>query len=120
MLKTIENLPDGVLGFEGDGEIHPSDYTDVLIPAVQGRLDRGDEVRVVLVFERWDGISSGAMWDDFKMGMEHLTKWRKIALVTDLDWMITVTSLFGWMTPGKLKRFPVAQRDAAIAWAASD
>jgi hypothetical protein len=40
--------------------------------------------------------------------------------VTDLDWMITVTSLFGWMTPGELKRFPLAERDAAIAWAAED
>jgi hypothetical protein len=34
--------------------------------------------------------------------------------------MITVTSLFGWMTPGDLKRFPVAERAQAIAWAAGD
>ena len=118
MLRTIEDLPDGVLGFEGDGEIHASDYTDVLMPAVREVWDRGDEVRIVLVFERWDGLSEGAAWQDLTMGMEHLRKWRRIALVTDLDWMITVTSLFGWMTPGELKRFPVAQRDAAIAWAA--
>ena len=44
----------------------------------------------------------------------------RIALLTDLDWMITVTSLFGWMTPGELKRFPVAERDQAIAWVAGD
>jgi SpoIIAA-like len=52
--------------------------------------------------------------------MKHLTKWKRIALVTDLDWMITVASLFGWMTPGELKRFPVAEREQAIAWAAGD
>jgi hypothetical protein len=34
--------------------------------------------------------------------------------------MITVTSLFGWMTPGALKPFPVAERDRAIAWVAGD
>ena len=44
----------------------------------------------------------------------------EVRLVTDLDWMITVTSLFGWMTPGELKRFPIAERDRAIAWAAGD
>ncbi len=38
--------------------------------------------------------------------------------VTDLDWMIAGTSLFGWMTPGQLKRFPLAERDQAVAWAA--
>ncbi|HEX4942095.1 MAG TPA: STAS/SEC14 domain-containing protein [Actinomycetota bacterium] len=32
--------------------------------------------------------------------------------------MITVASLIGWMTPGDLKRFPVTEREQAIAWAA--
>ena len=59
-------------------------------------------------------------WEDLKVGMKNLNKWKRIALVTDLDWMITVVSLFGWMTPGELKRFPVAERDKAITWAAED
>jgi hypothetical protein len=120
VLKPIENLPDGVLGFEGNGEIHASDYRDVLMPAVEEALDRAEEVRIVLVFERWDGVSPGAAWEDFRVGMEHITKWKRIALVTDLDWMITVTSLFGWLMPGELKRFPAAERAQAIAWAAGD
>ncbi len=120
MLQPLERLPDGVLGFEGIGEIQAADYTDVLMPAVQAVWDRGDEVRIVIVFERWDGLSSGGAWEDLKMGMEHIRKWRRMALVTDLDWMITATSLFGWMTPGELKRFLVAERDRAIAWAAGD
>jgi hypothetical protein len=33
--------------------------------------------------------------------------------------MIHLTALFGWMTPGELKRFPLPERDAAIAWAAA-
>jgi SpoIIAA-like len=120
MLEPIADLPDGVLGFEGAGEIRPSDYRDVLMPAVKAVWDRGEQVRIVLVFERWDGMSPGAAWEDLKTGMKHLTKWKRIALVTDLDWMITVTSLFGWMTPGELKRIPVAERAQAIAWAAGD
>ena len=117
MLQAISDLPDGVLGFEATGEIQ-ADYRDVLMPAVREVWERGDEVRIVLVFERWDGMSSGAAWEDLKVGMKNLTKWKRIALVTDLDWMITVTSLFGWMTPGELKRFPVAERGQAITWAA--
>jgi hypothetical protein len=117
MLKPIESLPQGVIGFEAVGEIRSSDYTDVLMPAVRQVSERGDDVRIVLVFERWEGMSSGAVWRDLKMGVDNLRRWKRIALVTDLDWMITVTSLFGWMTPGEFKRFPVAERDRAIAWA---
>ena len=112
MLRPIADLPDGVLGFEATGEIQASDYRDVLMPAVRGVWERGDEVRIVLVFERWDGMSSGAAWEDLKVGMKNLTKWERIALVTDLDWMITVASLFGWMTPG----ITIVMRARTRAW----
>jgi hypothetical protein len=84
MLRPIADLPEGVLGFEATGEIQASDYSDVLMPAVREVWERGDEVRIVLVFERWEGMSSGAAWEDLKVGMKNLTKWKRIALVTDL------------------------------------
>ena len=31
-----------------------------------------------------------------------------------------LTELFGWMTPGEVKVFPLAQRGEAIAWAAGN
>lgn len=120
MLKTIDDLPDGVLGFEADGEIHSDDYQEVLIPAVEAQIATGDGVRVLLVFPEWGGLSSGAAWDDLKMGLEHLTAWKKIALVTDVEWMIHLTKLFGWMTPGEMKTFPMSQRAEATTWVASD
>jgi hypothetical protein len=118
MLNSIAGLPKGVIGFEAAGEIEAADYRDLLLPAVDESLKRGEEIRIVLVFERYDGFTSGAAWEDLKLGVEHLTHWNRIALVTDLDWMITMTSLFGWMSPGKIKRFPLAERDKAVAWAA--
>jgi hypothetical protein len=31
--------------------------------------------------------------------------------------MNLMTTLFGWMTSGEVRHFPLAQRDEAIAWA---
>jgi len=118
MLESLPELPDGVLGYRALGEIVPADYEDVLLPAVRATWERGEDIRIVLVFERWDGMASGSMRKDLKLGFEHLRGWKRLALVTDLDWMVTVASLFGWMPPGELKRFPVADLDRAIAWAA--
>ena len=46
-----------------------------------------------------------------------MAAWERIALVTDVEWIIHATSVFGWMTPGELKHFPVSQRGDAISWA---
>ena len=115
----MTGLPPGVLGFEVNGELHADDYRNVLVPAVEAATRAGERIRIVLVFERFDGLSGGALWQDLTMGVEHLTHWDRIALVTDIDWMIQLTALFGWMTPGELEHFPLAEREAAIAWVAA-
>lgn len=118
MIRRITDLPTGVIGFEADGEIHAEDYTSTLIPAIESQIEERGEVRVVLVFPDFAGYSGGAAWEDLKMGMGHLSKWKRTALVTDVEWMTHVVKLFGWMSPGEVKHFALADRSAAIAWAA--
>jgi hypothetical protein len=117
MLQPIPDLPAGVLGFEAKGKLEASDYRDVLKPAIESTIEAGNDVRIVLEFEAFDGMSSGAAWEDMKMGVGHLRHWNRIALVTDVEWMTHLTSLFGWMTPGEVKHFPLAERAQAVAWA---
>lgn len=117
MIESMHDLPAGVIGFEASGTLRAEDYRDVLLPAVEEAAASGD-VRLVLVMPHFEGLTGGALWQDLKMGVEHLGGWRRIAFVTDIEWMTHLTAMFGWMTPGELKHFPLDQLDAAIAWAA--
>jgi SpoIIAA-like len=117
VIKQLNDMPAGVIGFQANGKLHAEDYRDVLLPAVEAAAANG-EVRIVIVIAEFDGLSAGGLWQDLKMGVEHLRGWRRIALVTDIEWMTQMTAMFGWMTPGEVKHFPLAERDTAIAWAA--
>ncbi|HEY1280568.1 MAG TPA: STAS/SEC14 domain-containing protein, partial [Acidimicrobiales bacterium] len=117
MLKEIAEAPAGVIGFELEGEITAEDYKDTLLPAIQQSAAKGD-VRIVIVMPKFEGMSGGALWQDLKMGVEHWGKWKRIALVTDVEWMAHGVQWFGWMTPGEVKHFPLAERGAALQWAA--
>ena len=117
MIKELSDLPPGVVGFEISGMVHADDYRDVVLPVVQ-RAYASDEFRFVIVIPEFHGMTGGAVWEDLKVGVEHLHAWKRIAVVTDIDWVRHGTALFGWMTPGQVKVFPLAQRDEAIAWAA--
>jgi len=118
MIRQLSDLPDGVLGFEADGKIQADDYKDTLIPAIEGVIADGHDVRIVMIFPEFGGLSAGAAWEDLKMGLDHLHKWKRVALVTDVDWMTHLVAVFGWMSPGDVKHFSMAERDDAIAWAA--
>ena len=66
----------------------------------------------------YDGVAPGAYWQDTKMGIKNWSAWKRVAFVTDIPWMIHAMHWFGWMCPGEVKHFPLAEFRAAIAWAA--
>jgi hypothetical protein len=118
VIEELSDLPPGVIGFEAAGTLSAEDYRDVILPALE-RASASGEVRFVIVIPEFHGMSGGALWQDLKMGVEHLRAWKRIAVVTDIEWVDHMITLFGWMTPGEVRHFPLAQRDEAIAWAAA-
>lgn len=118
MFEPISGLPAGVVGFEAVGEVEVTDYDDVLIPALSEAAAAGG-VRLVLVLgDRFTGYSPGAMREDAGL-VGHGGAWKRTAIVSDLGWVAHLATFFGWMVPGDFKRFSLAERDAAIAWAAA-
>ncbi len=116
MIKQLTDLPTPLLGFELSGTLHAEDYRDVLLPAIEKAASVGD-VRVVIVIDDFHGVTPAAVWQDLKMGIEHLHSWKRIAVVTDAEWISHALSLFGWMTPGDVKHFPSSERADAVNWA---
>ena len=117
MIKELQGMPKGVIGFEAGGTLRAEDYRDVVLPALERAATLG-EVRFVIEMTGFDGMTGGALWEDLKMGIEHLRSWKRIALITDIEWMVHMTSLFGWMTPGEARAFRTVERDAALKWVA--
>ena len=117
-MKVLTDVPAGIVGIEASGTLRAEDYRDVLLPAIEAGARAGD-LRVMIVILDFDGITPGALWQDLAMGVEHLSGWKRIALVTDVEWMRHMTQLFGWMTPGAVKQFPLAAREEAATWAAA-
>jgi hypothetical protein len=115
MIQQLTGLPGGIIGFEVTGRVTAEDFRDVVLPAVEKAAQSG-EVRFVIVIPEFHGMTPGALWQDLKIAFENFRKWKRIALITDIEWMHHMTALFGWMTPGQVKTFPMSERDQAIAW----
>ena len=91
MIRTLSDVPAGVIGFEVAGKIEPEDYRDVVLPAVE-RAAQSGEVRFLIVMPRFEGMSAGAVWQDLKVGVEHFRAWKRIAVVTDVFQLAPITS----------------------------
>jgi hypothetical protein len=118
MLRTIPDLPPGVLGFEAVGEVHSDDYRDVLRPALDRAASEGGVRLVYVLGNEFTGYSAGASWQDARLAVEHVRAWERTAIVSDLDWVDHVAGAFGWMVPGEFRRFALAELGEAVTWTA--
>ena len=119
MIKMISGLPDNALGFEFSGSVSQGDYETVLIPAVEAALVENEKVNLLChIGPDFDKYELGAMWEDAKVGLEHVAVWQKIALVTDVEWVRISVKVFGFTIPAEVRLFDNDQFADAKMWIA--
>jgi hypothetical protein len=117
LLEKISDLPDSVLGFKASGELTADDYRSVLVPAVNEALEKQEKLRLLYVLgDEVTGFSTGAAWQDTKIGVGHVTKWEKVAVVSDKEWLRHSVNIFGYLIPGEIKAYSTEQEADARAW----
>ena len=120
MIKILQDLPANVVGFVGSGHISASDYETVLMPEIKAALEKHDKVRILYQLDSdFAGFAPGAMWDDMKLGLGHLTAWERVALVTDVSWVAHATSMFAFVMPCPVQVFALNDLAKAKAWIAA-
>ena len=117
MIQIIPSLPADVIGFEAIGTVTAHDYETVLMPAVEAASSGGARLRLLyFIGPEFDGFELGAIWDDAKVGLQHVGSWHRIALVSDVEWIRSAVWLFGFALPGHVRTFPNSGLDEARQW----
>ena len=119
MIEILNGMPDGVAGFSAKGHVTRKDYEDVLIPKVREVLSAYGKVRCYYELgPEFSGMDPGAAWEDFKLGIEHLTRWERLAIVTDVEWIRITVNIFRFVVPGEVRLFAVPEAAQARRWIA--
>ncbi len=106
MIEITSNQPDNILAFTAHGQVTGEDYESVLIPAVEAKLKEHRKIRLLYHLDNdFSGFDAKALWDDTKVGFQHLTAWGKIAVVSDNKWILGATKIFGFIWPCPVKVF---------------
>ncbi|MBU9766069.1 STAS/SEC14 domain-containing protein [Mycobacterium sp. TNTM28] len=121
MIDVLPDMPEGVFGIRVSGRVAGDDLRDFR-PTMDKLLDTG-EIRIVEVISPdYEGFGPGGLAEDLKLGfgvmMRHHSAFRRIAVVSDMEWVSRAMHAFAWMVPGELKVFGLGELDAAKEWAA--
>jgi hypothetical protein len=116
MIRVIDDMPPGTVGLEAVGKVTADDYRDVLGPAVQEAVGRKDLRLLYVLGKDFDAYEPGAAWADTKLWVGHLGSFKRIAIVSDADWIEHSLRTIGWLVPGDIEVFETDDVQDAKRW----
>ncbi len=116
MIETLNGFPPDTIAVKVSGLVSATDYDLVIVPAVERMLKDHDRVRVYYEIAPFTGISFGAIWKDFWVGVRHLSRWKRVAVVTDIPWIKRMVQTLGLVLPGATKVFEITEAAEARGW----
>ena len=119
MIRNLTGFAGNVVAVACSGHVTRSDYQTVLIPIVEAALKANPKVRLYYeIGTDFAGIEPGAMWEDLTIGIEHFSRWERVAVVTNVAWVRLAVQAFGFLMPGRVRIFPLADAAQAKVWIA--
>jgi SpoIIAA-like len=120
MLRRIDDMPAGTLGFEAVGEVEDDDWRDAVEPALRETIAAGSGVRMLyLVGPRSQEVEGDAVGAEARFRARHLSSFDRLAVVSDEDWMRPALAAFSFLLPGRAKAFRTADLATAKEWLAA-
>jgi hypothetical protein len=121
MIEVLDDMPDGVSGFRVSGRVSGDELRDFR-STLEPLLDTGEVRLVEVVSDDYEGFGPGGLLEDIKIGfgtlIERHSAFRRIAVVSDKDWIVHALHALAWMVPADVALFRLDQLDKAKAWAA--
>jgi hypothetical protein len=121
MIEVLSDMPTGVTGIRVSGRLD-GDELRSFKPAMD-ELIKGDEIRIVeVIASDYEGFGPGGLVEDLKLGLgsvfTHHSAFKRIAVVSDKDWVAHTLHALAWMVPGELAVFGLDELERAKEWAA--
>lgn len=117
MIEIIKDIPENVAGFRATGEVTKDDYQDVIIPQVTRLAENTGQINFLLYLDTdVSNFTAGAWLQDALLGLKHLTKWNRAAIISDSEGVIKFTDAFSLAAPGEFRGFKKAEYEKAVLW----
>src|SRR5689334_240952 len=113
MIEIVDGLPKNVVAFAVSGRLTMDDCREVLVPAVEKSLKHHEKIRL---YYELNSRFPGSSWDDLDLGLEHLARCERVAIVTDIGWVRLTVKALRFLIPSEIRVFTTLEVDEGRDW----
>lgn len=116
MINIIHKSPDNVAAFKAKGKVTKADF-DIVFERVNDVIDKYGQLNYLLNLKTdVSNFTSGAWLSDMFLGIKHLTKWNRCAIISDSKSIDQLTKLMDKFTIGEFRVFKHENLSEAMVW----
>jgi SpoIIAA-like len=117
MIRSIQDLPQGIDGLDALGRVSKKDYDLCVVPLVEQARKERRRIRLLYRFgPDFDGFTAGGVVADAMVGLRNLRRFERCAVLSDVGWLRKSARLCGRMMPCPLRVFGASEVSEAVAW----
>jgi hypothetical protein len=117
VLRRMDDMPSGTIGFEAVGEVEDDDWEDAVEPLLRREIAEGRKVRLLYMLgPQARDVEGDAVTAGTEFRARHATSFERVAVVSDEDWMRPAMRALSFLLPGKARAFRVRDLPEAKAW----
>jgi hypothetical protein len=121
VIELLPDMPTGVTGVRVSGRLGGDELRNAK-PEIDNMLNV-DEIRIVeVIAPDYEGFGPGGLFEDLKLAVAsvwpHHSAFKRIAVVSDKEWVALTLHAVAWMIPGEIAVFTLDELDKAKEWAA--
>ena len=112
----LEKTPVGkIVTLKFKEKLRKKDY-DEFVPQIEGLMEDGSTIRLLVEFHDFQGWTAGALWEDTKFAARHFSDIERLAVVGEAQWEKGVTIFVKPFTKAAVQYFDKTDVDKARKW----
>jgi hypothetical protein len=97
------------------GKLGKEDY-ERFVPQLEEYITNEDNIRLLVELRKFTGFSAAAMWEDFKLGVKHSNKIKRLAVIGEKTWQKAMTLFAKPFTTAQVRYFNENELEEANKW----
>ena len=115
--EILAGFPSDVVAIEAKGIVTSQEYRTAIIPYIEQKLKEHNALKLLFITgDDFIEFSVGALWEDARFGLSHMTAFSKMAVVSDVEWIRQGIKLFSPLMPADIMVFDLVALDNAKKW----
>ena len=117
MVELLEDFPPHVAAYKASGAISKEEYEQVIMARVDEVAAEYGKINFLVLLETsFHNYSIGAFFDYLKVSFEHFTRWQRMAIVSDENWVRKAHEILSPFVHGEIRSYKTEEFKAAKEW----